>query len=53
MLDSYSALEVWSFKIIMHGEYLGEYLIEKPCSWKPENKVNLNDSMNFILKHIC
>ena len=47
MLDSSSTFAVWSFKIGVHVEFLGECLMAKSCPWKIENKVNLTDELYF------
>lgn len=52
MLGSYNTLAICFLKIIMHGGFLGECLMEKSCFGKTESKVNLNDGVNLILKHI-
>lgn len=39
ILDIYRALAMWSSKIVTHGGFIGEYLMEKSCSWKTENKL--------------
>lgn len=52
ILDSYSILVMCCFKIVMYYGFFGECLMEKLCFWEIENKVNLNEDVNYILKYI-